>query len=193
MKRFCVFPIGLAVCLTGCLALPLPPGGQDISEQDVSAMITVGSTTEPELLERLHQAKGAVALQEGRFLVVGGGRSAGGLVLIGTRLEGTYSGPSTSYRLLVEFDEHRIARRYEFQRRGVPVNAASDVAAPRKTLVRDGRFYLSVAFSPDGKMVAAGAEGNRVVLWHLSSASEPMVFRGQLSCRQLYDYVDRPA
>ena len=193
-------PLGLALCLAGCV-LPIPPGGQHISQKELEAIITVGSTTKADVLERLHERQAHVVLQEGRFVIVEGGRSSGGLLLIGA---GGYSAGAvggsfgeTNYRILFEFADNDILQNYQYEesrgasswgtepgmnretwgpegRAGVP-----QAAAPRRTLVESRDVYSSVAFSPDGKFVAAGDQSNRVLLWNLETGAEPLVFKGK--------------
>jgi len=175
--------VWLALFLTGCLYIP--PLGRQISQEDLE-FINVGSTTKSEVLERLGEP---TALNEARFLVTDVESDRGFFIIIaaGISLGGKI------YRILLEFDENDVVTKFELEssrKEGGTTESTwprakdSDVRlalSPREVLTQD-REFISVAFSPDGKFVAAGDRWNRVLLWDLETGGEPIVFKGKRSC-----------
>ena len=178
--------VWLALFLTGCY---IPSLGRQISQEDLE-FINVGSTTKSEVLERLGEP---TALNEARFLVTEVESHRGIIIIGGPGQAGGFTLGGKSYRILLEFDENDIVTKFELESSreeagttGFTIPSAKDsdvrlALSPREVLTQD-REFISVAFSPDGKFVAAGDRWNRVLLWDLETGGEPIVFKGKRSC-----------
>lgn len=193
--------VGLLLLLGGCIPLfYIPPFGSISAER--LGEIKVGSTTrqqvidllgEPDKLKHEHFSVYDLYSSKGMlwfvFVVPGGG------IPFDVPLDTKY------YRILLEFDSKAVVKRYEIEE-GSPQpiifrSGLGDVTPLPKVEVADaeikrilkgvvhGRWgesqvmeFRSVAFSPDGRFVAGGATGGRVLLWDTETGEQKMILEG---------------
>ncbi len=186
--------VGLLLLLGGCIPLYIPPFGSISAER--LGEITVGSTTRQQLLDLLgepdklkHENFWVYDLYSSKgFLIFAvGGLPAGALLPLPL--------DTRQYRVLFEFDSNAFVKRYEIQEGASsqpkifqsgpgmtpsPKVADAEIRRIFKGVVR-GLFgevqmkFRSVAFSPDGKVVAGGAIGQQVLLWDTETGEQKTI------------------
>ena len=172
----CTIWLVLVVSFFTAACVVIPPLGRKLSKEDIAA-ITVGETTRSEVIERLGKAN---VLDERRFLVYEFA-PRGYIWVIGAVGGVTFEGRNN--RILLEFGADNVVKRYAVE--GDPVGAPVEppVGAPAlgetprllRTLIPVGaerHFFASVAFSPDGRKVAAGDNNGRVWLKDLDGSQQ---------------------
>lgn len=187
---------GLLLLLGGCIPLYIPPFGS-ISPERLGE-IKVGSTTRQQVIDLLGEPD---KLKHENFLVYDLYSSKGHLLfavggfpqaaLIPVPLDTKY------YRVLLEFDSKAVVKRYEIEEgspqptvgqsgggvAALPKGTEAEIKLILKGFVH-GLFgelqmgFRSIAFSPDGRFVAGGATGGRVLLWDTETGEQKMILEG---------------
>lgn len=190
--------VALLLLLGGCISLYIPPFGSIKAER--LGEIKVGSTTRQEVVALLGEPGD---LKHENFSVYDLYSSKGFLVFLGALPRaGFFVGvplDTRQYRVLLEFDADSVVKRFEIQEGvsrqpkisqvGSDVTASPEVpdAEIKRTLkgVVRGLWgqtlemqFRSVAFSPDGRIVAAGDFWKQIWLWDTETGEQKMVLKG---------------
>jgi len=173
--------IALLVLLAACVILPVPPHGRTIGEEDLQKTLKLHSSTKEDVLEVLGEPN---VLHHERFFVYRMVRYPWGIALISSYP--FYStiplGEDTTSNVLIQFDEKGTVTNYRAET-GDRIRGEQSTAHRQTWINPDAPDpeFRSVAFSPDGKLLAIGHRDNQVMLWNLETGQKS-VWEGERSC-----------
>ena len=176
----------MLLIMAGCCYIP--PLGRQTSEEDL-ATIKVGITTKARVVELLGNPD---ILENERFSVYTAGKDFGGVILFGTASAAAFGLGAKYHRLLMAFDENDVLRRYQIESaKEVPMaglfpytpkalDATSSLITPERRLLFEDKWsifgerlpFRAVAFSRDGRFLAAGDQKSRVWLQDLETGEK---------------------